>query len=54
MKVQKKTRKISLHRETLRSLDLVGDALRKANAGAASSLCTKTHPHCDTVAPCVE
>ncbi len=52
MKVHKQNRKFSLHRETVRSLD-VQDQLSKVAAGAASSLCTKTHPHCDTVTPCI-
>ncbi len=53
MKVRQQDRKISLHRETIRSLDLASDSLRRANAAAASSLCTRTHPHCDTVTPCI-
>jgi hypothetical protein len=53
MKIRSQNRKITLNRETLHSLDLVSDSLRKANAGAATSLCTKTWPHCDTVAPCI-
>jgi hypothetical protein len=52
MKVRKQNRKIPLHRETIRSLESPSD-LRKANAGAKSSLCTHTHPHCDTVNPCI-
>lgn len=53
MKVLRPSSKISLHRETIRSLDLVKDSLRQANGAARTSLCTIGHPHCDTVPPCV-
>jgi hypothetical protein len=54
MKIRKLDRKISLNRETIRSLASMSD-LKNAQGGAvASSFCTRTHPHCDTVAPCAE
>ena len=50
--MKKHTRKLSLHRETVRALDLTAERLREINA-AASSLCTIGHPHCDTLKPCI-
>lgn len=52
MKARSQNEKISLNRETIRLLDSLSD-LGKVNAGATSSLCTRTHPHCDTFKPCI-
>ena len=54
MKIRRQHKKIALHRETVRTLDLASDSLQQANGGAGSSLCTRTHPHCDTVTPCIQ